>query len=145
MINEPTIKQLVLSYQQVLNVLPEVKYLVENIQTRYRKTHNLRKKYDKLYHSNLPDRNLRREMFFIERKFMHEYKIMEEIAEDIEDLGGILQSAEKGLVDFIVYKEEKRVYLCWKADDNELFWHSIDDKCNNRKQVNPKILDGGMN
>ena len=136
----------VLSYNQVLEMLPELTYLVNEIQDSYQKTKKLRRTHEKLENSNYSEKRIFRENIIIERQLMLEYTKMEEIAEEIEDLGGILQSASEGLVDFVVFLNGKRVHLCWQmGEDNLLYWHFPGQPCAKRKLIAPHISKSEKN
>lgn len=54
----------------------------------------------------------------------------------LEDLGGLLKDAEKGLVDFYTLHDDQVAFLCWHlGEDKVRFWHTLEEGFSGRKQL----------
>ena len=136
----------ILSFTEVRALLPEIAVLMEDLKEHYEISRKLRRKYDRLEQSHLPEKRVLREIDRIESQLMQEYALMEDLAIRIEKLGGIIQSAPEGRVDFISYMGHQRVHLCWQMGEDDIYyWHYPQEPCYKRKPVNPQLFDGGLN
>jgi hypothetical protein len=56
-----------------------------------------------------------------------EFERINDLAHEIQALGGIIKDLNNGLVDFPALREGREVYLCWKYDEHSVaFWHEIE-------------------
>ena len=56
-----------------------------------------------------------------------EFERINDLAHEIQALGGIIKDLNNGLVDFLALREGREVYLCWKYDEHHVaFWHEIE-------------------
>jgi hypothetical protein len=56
-----------------------------------------------------------------------EFERINQLAHEIQSLGGILKDLNEGLVDFLALREGREVYLCWRYDEPRVaFWHEIE-------------------
>ena len=56
-----------------------------------------------------------------------EFERINQLAHEIQSLGGILKDLNEGLVDFLALREGREVYLCWRYDEQRVaFWHEIE-------------------
>lgn len=63
------------------------------------------------------------------------YEFYKEL-EEIEKLGCIVKSIDPALVDFLVSRDGKDVFLCWKEGEEKLeFWHDIESGYEDRKPI----------
>lgn len=66
------------------------------------------------------------------------YEFYKEL-EELEKLGCVVKSMDPVLVDFLVSRDGKDVFLCWKEGEEKLeFWHDIDDGFEGRKPISIK-------
>jgi len=56
-----------------------------------------------------------------------EFERINQLAHEIQSLGGILKDLNEGLVDFLALREDREVYLCWRYGEPRVaFWHEIE-------------------
>ena len=59
-----------------------------------------------------------------------------EAVQELDDLGIRLKDARIGLVDFLAYREEELVELCWKLGEDEVrHWHRLGEGYPGRKPL----------
>ncbi len=56
-----------------------------------------------------------------------EFERINQLAHEIQALGGMIKDLNDGLVDFPALRDGREVYLCWKYGRAEIeFWHEIE-------------------
>jgi len=61
-----------------------------------------------------------------ERELKELMNALNEEVQKIHDLGCELKDINMGLVDFPSLREGRRIYLCWKLDEDEIsYWHEL--------------------
>lgn len=54
----------------------------------------------------------------------------------LEDLGGLLKDAEKGLIDFYTLHDDQVAFLCWHLGEERVeFWHTLEEGFSGRKPL----------
>jgi hypothetical protein len=67
-------------------------------------------------------------------------KELQELVQEIHDLGCICKGVEEGLVDFPCFLGEEIVYLCWRyGEESVSHWHRVEDGFAGRRP----LLDSG--
>jgi hypothetical protein len=55
------------------------------------------------------------------------------------------ENGPEGYVDFPALSDGRKISLCWKLGEAEvLFWHDLDDNCNQRQFLTVECIAGGM-
>lgn len=61
---------------------------------------------------------------------------LNELLDEINQLGCELKGIEEGLIDFRSPREERMVYLCWKLGEPEVvYWHELDTGFASRQRL----------
>ncbi len=64
------------------------------------------------------------------------------LMEELVKMGCIVKDLEEGILDFYSKKDDRDIYLCWKAGEKEIAaWHDLDRDYDERKPVS--ILQKG--
>lgn len=78
------------------------------------------------------DREVRDEQVAIERLT---HQLNQEVQE-ITDKGIIVRDVGRGLVDFLAYRDDREVYLCWLPGEKQIdFWHGTKEGFGSRKPI----------
>ena len=63
-----------------------------------------------------------------------EFERINQLAHEIQAVGGVIKDLNSGLVDFPAVKDGREVYLCWKYGEQKIeFWHEIDSGFSDRQ------------
>ena len=61
---------------------------------------------------------------------------LQDLVDELSDVGVELKDYEKGLVDFVGHHEGRDVYLCWRhGEDKIAYWHELETGYAGRKPV----------
>jgi hypothetical protein len=56
-----------------------------------------------------------------------EFERINQLAHEIQLMGGVIKDLNNGLVDFLAMKDDREVYLCWKYGEQKIeFWHEVE-------------------
>lgn len=65
---------------------------------------------------------------------------------ELEEMGAVLKDPRTGLVDFYGEVDGKRVWLCWKYDEEAVsHYHGLDEGFSGRKPIEPVIRHRHLN
>jgi hypothetical protein len=68
----------------------------------------------------------------LSRDFDH----LDDLLHQVQATGVLIKDISIGLLDFPALREEREVYLCWKAGEDEIgFWHEIDEGFSGRQPI----------
>lgn len=120
---------------EVEKLLPEVAFLVEEAVSVY---HEMKETYTEA----LKVKTVQRDGSLITQNFpfkKHMQVLNEElndVLEEIEEIGVVVRDLETGLVDFPGVFEGKDIYYCWRlGEDRVEHWHYADEGSNGRKRI----------
>ena len=67
---------------------------------------------------------------------------MREAVQEITEMGVQIKDLERGLVDWVGLREERKVYICWERGEPEIaFWHELDTGFAGRQPIEPGEWD----
>lgn len=63
---------------------------------------------------------------------------LQELVEELSELGVELKSLPEGLIDFPSIRDGRKVYLCWKYNEPHVeYWHELDAGFSGRQAIEP--------
>ena len=86
---------------------------------------------------NLSDSNCSFEKFIKKKQELnHIVTSLYKMIQELEDMGIMVKSVDEGLLDFPSIRDDKEIWLCWKAGENKVkFWHGKDEGFMGRKPI----------
>jgi hypothetical protein len=116
--------------------IPLVLRIVTDIVSDYKQVASMAEEYKEL--RRLPNRDE-----FAEERLNHLKKGMADLSDQIDgfvheltEIGCEMKDLEAGLVDFPAEMEGRRVYLCWKLDEDRVdHWHEVSEGFRGRKPL----------
>ena len=86
---------------------------------------------------NLSDSNCSFEKFIKKKQELnHTVTSLYKMIQELEDMGIMVKSVDEGLLDFPSIRDDKEIWLCWKAGENKVkFWHGKDEGFMGRKPI----------
>lgn len=115
----------VFSLTQANRTLPLVRRVVQDIVTTYSQLRSLQHQL-----SDTIDRNA------IERDMDGQSRRLEQLQDELENIGCELKDPVVGLVDFVGRHQSRDIYLCWKlGEDKVAYWHELHAGVSARRPV----------
>jgi hypothetical protein len=97
--------------------LPLVKVIVADISTL---AHSMKERHDRLEDLSGPAREE------IENSLEQDQDRMQELVDELSELGVELKDFFTGLIDFPCWANDREIYLCWKLDEPAIgHWHEV--------------------
>jgi hypothetical protein len=63
-------------------------------------------------------------------------RVLRQEVEGLSARGIVLRDADTGLIDFPARREGRRVYLCWRPEEDQIgYWHEVDSGFPGRKPL----------
>ncbi len=67
---------------------------------------------------------------------------LKNLIERVEEMGVVIKDLDVGLVDFPTLFEGEEVYLCWRADEDDIdHWHGVTEGFAGRKQIDRHFIE----
>src|SRR5215218_6993260 len=114
--------------EQANRSLPLVKRIVADIVTQHTKAAQQREALEGL--------TAAKELAATQAELDRSVTRLQDLVDELSDVGVELKDYEKGLVDFVGRHDGRDVYLCWKlGEDHITHWHELDSGFAGRKPV----------
>lgn len=95
-----------------------------------------RLQYLKSGREDAPDDMYSDELDDMERLLEADAERLQDLVEELADLGVELKSLPDGLIDFPSIRDGRRIYLCWKYDEPQVeYWHELDAGFSGRQEI----------
>ncbi|MCG3136528.1 MAG: hypothetical protein HJJLKODD_00362 [Phycisphaerae bacterium] len=109
------------SIDQANAALPLVRRVVEDVVRQYHTVVELHQQQQSLAADNNPG-----QWDTLEINRQEATTRLNELIEELNDIGVELKDWEKGLIDFLSRKDGRDVYLCWKlGEERIMYWHDL--------------------
>jgi len=141
-------EETVLTIEAVNQRLPLVRTIVRDIMELHRDIAVRKQRLSSLRErhpvSGGDDSVYEQEVLQMEGELLHDEQRLEEFAQELHQIGGMLTDAQSGTVDFPGDMDGERVWLCWRSDEPEvLSWHSGDCGKSERVSLYHELSSGG--
>lgn len=69
-------------------------------------------------------------------KLLTDFDRLDFLFHQIQDMGIQIKDLTIGLIDFVALRDDREIYLCWKADEDSIqFWHEIEAGFSGRQLI----------
>lgn len=110
--------------RQAQSALVFVKPILKDIQSRLKKIMELKK--------NDPENEV---------EIAKHLEKIKHFIEELEQVGCVCKSLERGIVDFPTYYKSKAAYLCWHHEEDTIrYWHTINDGFESRRLIDDEFV-----
>ena len=117
------IKEKLFTVEEVNKLLPEIKTIIDEFKDRKKIFFELKEEVFELTEIVDSEEYRSEELSNKERILMATSKEIENLFEEIAELGCIVKDIDNGLVDFISIFQGKKVFLCWKQGEDNVSWY----------------------
>ena len=109
-------------------LLPQISVVLREIQVKYESVLQTQEELDALrmqaagngYH--LQDRIMN-----LQRELSQQAQTLRKLLDELTGFGCVLKDPERGLIDFLSFRNGREIYLCWYIGEERInFWHDLE-------------------
>ena len=136
----PPVKDKLFSVEEANMLLPEIRTILDEFKDRKKMFFELKEEIIELTEVVDSEEYRSEELSKKERIMMATSKEIENLFEEIADLGCVVKDIDNGLVDFISIFKGRKVFLCWKKGENKVSWyHDMQTGFTGRKKISDPV------
>ena len=136
----PPVKDKLFSVEEANMLLPEIRTILDEFKDRKKMFFELKEEIIELTEVVDSEEYRSEELSKKERIMMATSKEIENLFEEIADLGCVVKDIDNGLVDFISIFKGRKVFLCWKQGEDKVSWyHDMQTGFTGRKKISDPV------
>ena len=130
------VKNKLFNVEEANMLLPEIRTILDEFKDRKKMFFELKQEILELTEIVNSDEYRSEELSKKERILRATSKEIENVFEEIAELGCVVKDIDNGLVDFISIFQGKKVFLCWKQGEKFVSWyHDMHTGFTGRKKI----------
>ena len=134
------VKDKLFSVEEANKLLPEIRTILDEFKDRKKMFFELKEEIIELTEVVDSEEYRSEELSKKERIMMATSKEIENLFEEIADLGCVVKDIDNGLVDFISIFKGRKVFLCWKQGEDKVSWyHDMQTGFTGRKKISDPV------
>ncbi len=128
------------SVEEANILLPEIRTILDEFKDRKKMFFELKEEIIELTEIVDSEEYRSEELSKKERIMRATSKEIENLFEEIADLGCVVKDIDNGLVDFISIFQGRKVFLCWKQGEDKVSWyHDMQSGFTGRKKISDPV------
>ena len=136
----PPVKDKLFSVEEANMLLPEIRTILDEFKDRKKMFFELKEEIIELTEIVDSEEYRSEELSKKERIMRATSNEIENLFEEIADLGCVVKDIDNGLVDFISIFQGRKVFLCWKQGEDKVSWyHDMQTGFTGRKKINDPV------
>ena len=136
----PPVKDKLFSVEEANMLLPEIRTILDEFKDRKKMFFELKEEIIELTEVVDSEEYRSEELSKKERIMMATSKEIENLFEELADLGVVVKDIDNGLVDFISIFKGRKVFLCWKQGEDKVSWyHDMQTGFTGRKKISDPV------
>ena len=136
----PPVKDKLFSVEEANMLLPEIRTILDEFKDRKKMFFELKEEIIELTEVVDSEEYRSEELSKKERIMMATSNEIENLFEEIADLGCVVKDIDNGLVDFISIFKGRKVFLCWKQGEDKVSWyHDMQTGFTGRKKISDPV------
>ena len=136
----PPVKDKLFSVEEANMLLPEIRTILDEFKDRKKMFFELKEEIIELTEVVDSEKYRSEELSKKERIMMATSNEIENLFEEIADLGCVVKDIDNGLVDFISIFKGRKVFLCWKQGEDKVSWyHDMQTGFTGRKKISDPV------
>lgn len=81
-------------------------------------------------------RSFTEELDCVKEAFRAENERLAEVTAELQQLGVVVDSIEKGVFDFPAFRDRRPIRLCWQIGESEIgYWHGVGESFSDRRPI----------
>jgi len=136
----PPVKDKLFSVEEANMLLPEIRTILDEFKDRKKMFFELKEEIIELTEIVDSEEYRSEELSKKERIMRATSNEIENLFEEIADLGCVVKDIDNGLVDFISIFQGRKVFLCWKQGEDKVSWyHDMQTGFTGRKKIRDPV------
>jgi len=136
----PPVKDKLFSVEEANMLLPEIRTILDEFKDRKKMFFELKEEIIELTEIVDSEKYRSEELSKKERIMRATSNEIENLFEEIADLGCVVKDIDNGLVDFISIFKGRKVFLCWKQGEDKVSWyHDMQTGFTGRKKISDPV------
>ncbi|MCH8299443.1 MAG: DUF2203 domain-containing protein [Candidatus Marinimicrobia bacterium] len=136
----PPVKDKLFSVEEANMLLPEIRTILDEFKDRKKMFFELKEEIIELTEVVDSEEYRSEELSKKERIMRATSNEIENLFEEIADLGCVVKDIDNGLVDFISIFKGRKVFLCWKQGEDKVSWyHDMQTGFTGRKKISDPV------
>ena len=136
----PPVKDKLFSVEEANMLLPEIRTILDEFKDRKKMFFELKEEIIELTEVVDSEEYRSEELSKKERIMKATSNEIENLFEEIADLGCVVKDIDNGLVDFISIFKGRKVFLCWKQGEDKVSWyHDMQTGFTGRKKISDPV------
>ncbi|MCH8304796.1 MAG: DUF2203 domain-containing protein [Candidatus Marinimicrobia bacterium] len=136
----PPVKDKLFSVEEANMLLPEIRTILDEFKDRKKMFFELKEEIIELTEIVDSEEYRSEELSKKERIMRATSNEIENLFEEIADLGCVVKDIDNGLVDFISIFKGRKVFLCWKQGEDKVSWyHDMQTGFTGRKKISDPV------
>ena len=134
------VKDKLFSVEEANTLLPEIRTILDEFKDRKQMFFELKEEIIELTEIVDSEEYRSEELSKKERIMRATSNEIENLFEEIADLGCVVKDIDNGLVDFISIFKGRKVFLCWKQGEDKVSWyHDMQTGFTGRKKISDPV------